>query len=249
MVREFNGKFELVDPKKIQIDRSYQRPERPALIGDIATDFGWPSFGVVTVYKRNSSYFAVDGQQRLAAALTQEPAPKEVPCLVFPKESLQNEAKTFLNIQVNRKAVTPLEKFRAQLVQRDASAVTIQRVLDEVGYAAGIDAENPRVISAVRSLQTIYTKLGEEGLKQVLLVARDAWPDEVKGVSSHMLHLLSDVIEEQRDAGSYNRNKLSAAMRSTTPQALMKKARANVADMTGSLRVNLRRAAKQVAKV
>lgn len=245
----FNGKFALIDPREIVIDSSYQRPERPALIGDIATDFTWSAFGAISVYRRNGVLYAGDGQQRLKAAMLQDPIPKAVPCIIFPQETIEKEAKSFLTINVNRKAVSPLEKHRAQLVAKDPSALAIERALETVGYSIGMDAENPRSIAAIRALQAIYANLGEEGLVQVLTQARDSWPDDTKGVSVHMLLLINDIITEQRDAGKYNRAKLTNALKSTTPVDLMRKARALAIDAGGGVRQNVRRAAKALIKV
>jgi hypothetical protein len=93
----------------------------------------------------------------------------------------------------------------------------------------------------------VYNLVGEEGLKQTLTVCRDAFGQDSQALASPMLKLVSSIILEQN--GSYERSKLTAALHKTTPGALLRKAEEFKFDMGGSQAVNLRRAAKALAKV
>lgn len=243
----FNGTFELVDPSLILIDTRYQRPEKETLVAQIGKEFDWASFGTVSCYKRNGKYYAVDGQQRLKAASTLKPPVKEVPCIVFPEADLTREAHTFLDIQINRKAVSPFEKHKAELIAKVPSALAIQRAVEHVGFQITSGDYNPNSVYAIRSLHYIYTLLGEEGVVQTMTQIRDAWPGDPTGTRTQILRGVADVIAEKGDR--YDRAAMTKALKRTAPADVLRKAREHRYNMGGSMQVNIRRAIKTLARI
>lgn len=243
----FSGAFELVDPRLIVVDHRYQRPEKQALIDRISTEFKWTSFGTVTCYRRNGVLYAVDGQQRLQAALQQDPVPKAVPTIVYPEETIQKEAKTFLDIQVNRKAVTALEKHKASILAKDPPTLAIVRAVEAAGFQIGEDAYDAKQIAAVRTLHKIYEDIGEEGVLQTLVQVRDAWGEDRAAITAPMLRGVGDVLEDLGDG--YERAKVTAALRRSDPAALMRQSSAFRFEMGGSRRVNMRRAIQKLCRI
>lgn len=243
----FNGQFEMVDPKEIVVDHQYQRPEKESLVSQIGRDFSWASFGTVSCYKRNGMYYAVDGQQRLKAALSLKEPPKKIPCIVFPEATVVNEAHTFLDIQINRKAVSPFEKHKAELVAKVPSALAIQRAVESVGFNITGGDYNPNSVYAIRTLHYVYTLLGEEGVVQTLTQIRDAWPGDPTATRTQILRGLADVIAEKGD--KYDRPAMTKALKRTSPADILRKAREHRFNMGGSTQVNIRRAFKTLAKI
>lgn len=243
----FNGEFELVDPKKIVIDYNYQRPEKETLVAQIGKEFNWASFGTVSCYRRNNMLYAVDGQQRLKAALSLKEPPKEVPCIVFPEATVRDEANTFLDIQINRKSVSPFEKHKAELVARVPSALAIQRAVESVGFNISGGDYNPNSVYAIRTLHYIYTLLGEEGVVQTLTQIRDSWPGDPSATRTQILRGVADVIAEKGD--KYERTNMTKSLKRTSPSDILRKARQHKYDMGGSTQVNIRRAFKSLAKI
>ncbi len=248
-MEEFSGEFELINPVEISIDHRYQRQQKEPLIAVIGSTFKWSSFGALTCVRRNGVVYAVDGQQRLAAAMTQKPRPKVVPCIVFAEEDLKKEAQSFLDIQINRKAVSAIEKHTAQLVAKDESALAIQRAVDQAGFTISpySASSSNRNVFAVRALHYAYDLLAEDGVLQVLTQVRDAWPDEQGGTEAGMIKLIADVIFEQGE--KYERAKFTTALSRTTPSQLQRRANGFMADAGGSRKQNLRRALKALARV
>lgn len=250
-MQPFDGTFEMIDPKKIVVDHRYQRPEKEGLIATISRDFAWSSFGALTCYWRGSIPYAVDGQQRLNAALLLDKPPRAVPCVVFSEATIEREAQSFLDIQINRKSVNPFEKHRAQILAKDPVALALERAVATVGFVIGQSSEYGQV-KAVRTLHGIYKDLAEEGVVQVMTQVRDAWPKDIGGPSEHLLRGVADVIMDMGGVGDeskYNRAKLTTALRRSTPGDILSKAKLIHYETTASKRKCVRIAMKQLCKV
>lgn len=137
---------------ELDIDPSYQRiTSNKTLIKDITRKFNWVAFGALIVSKREERNWVIDGAHRLKGALQRSDI-EEVPCLVFDQESLQNEAADFLSINNNRRSVTPVDKFRAEVVSENEEASSLNRFINDQGYKIGNDS-NPKSIECVKALQ------------------------------------------------------------------------------------------------
>lgn len=245
----WNGTFELVDPKIIVVDHRYQRPEKTALIAAIAANPDWGAFGAISCFRRDTTYVCVDGQQRLRGVLTSENPPAKVPVVIQPKGSLQREAATFAAINITRRAVESMEKHTSLVVAKNPTALAIERALEKTGYSIDKDfrSGDPHTITAVSALYSIYSRLGEEGLTQVLVQARDAWPNDRLGVSAHLLRGVAQALIDQGE--SYNRAKMTTALAKTTPTLLLRKSEELRYDVGGSKQRNVRRALKALCKI
>lgn len=248
-MEKWNGNFEMVDPAVIVIDHRYQRPEKETLIRRIAQSPDWEAFGAVSLYRRNGVLVCVDGQQRIRGVLTCENPPKEIPAIVFEKTTLDQEAETYVAINVMRTAVNALEKHKGLVVAKNPAALAIERAVEKAGYtvAGPGGGAGPRTIHAIGAIYHAYTQLAEEGLVQVLVQARDSWQDDPAGISVHMIRGLVDVLT---DLGSdYHRGKLTTALQKSSPALIMRKAEELKFDLGGSKQTNVRRAIKVLCKV
>jgi hypothetical protein len=240
----YHGTFELVDPRLIVIDKRYQRPQKNTLVQQIAQSPSWEAFGVPTCFKRpNGILYCADGQQRIAGVLRSEKPPKLIPVVWFEMEDLEDEAAVFARINEWRKSLLPLEKHKAKVVAKEPAALAVERAVEKAGYSLGGSthlSEEPRTIQAVAKINSIYNRIGEEGIVQTLTCIREAWPNDGNGISTHILGGVAELIEEQGDA--YNRSKLVTALRKTTPGDVLRKSREMNLDFGGSRSANVRRA-------
>jgi hypothetical protein len=247
-VKDWNGTFELVNPALIIIDRRYQRDERPQLVASISAHAAWEPFGVVICAKRvNGVLVALDGQQRLAGLLSTLNPPKRIPVIWFPVASIEEESRIFSIINEARKAVLPLEKHKARLVQKEPFAMAIARAAEKVGFSIGTGGQDPRTIKAIAALNWVYNEIGEEGLVQVLTVIRDAWPNENSATSPFILKGVSELVAEAN--GGFNRHRITSALAKHTAGSYIRKADELKFDVGGSKQSNIRRAFKVLAKV
>lgn len=246
----WTGAVRQIDPLSVKVDHRYQRDEKASLVYAIAADFSWPAFGVLTVFERSTGeLYCADGQQRLAAVKMMEDAPTLVPAAVFPANGLKTEAEVFDFINVLRKQLGPMEKHKAKLIAEDPAALAIERSVEKTGFTLLGGGKGPNNIQAVETLYYVYNNLGEKGVEDVLVVARDAWGTEDRlAVSVNMLRLITRLVIEQGDA--FVSDEMSTKLSHTTPVKLTTKARELQFDLgSGSIGVNLRRAAKALVKL
>lgn len=252
-MKEWDGTFELIDPRTINFDRTkYQRDEDWPLIGTIASQPRWSSFVVVPCAKREyagGTLWAYDGQQRLLGVLSSAEPPKLVPVMWWAVKSRAEEASIFLDVNVNRRAVTALGKFKAQVGAENATYLTIARALEECGYSLSFGGDTAKSVAAVGGLQNIYNASGEAGLRVALASVDEAWPDEKSATSERMLSLFAEVLGEMSSNGGIDQDKFVAALRRTTPGQLTRRAKDIKYETDCSLKVAVRRAFKTLGKL
>ena len=245
----YNGTFEMVDPRNIIIDHRYQRPLKNTLVATIAQSPSWELFGIPVCYKRaNGMLYCADGQQRIAGVMSSEKPPKEIPVIWFPLHALADEAEAFVRINEWRKALQPIEKHKGKIVAGDPPTLAIERAVSSAGFTidtgVGSGSAQARTIQAVAGVGVIYNRIGEEGLLQTLVCIKDAWPDDNKAVSTHILRGVAELIEEQGE--NYNRTKLTNALKKSTPGAIDRKADELRFSFGGSKLTNIRKAFKDL---
>lgn len=132
------GQFQIVDKTLLTVDPGYQRFVKPddAKVRRIQREFCWPAFGVLTIAKRANGFFVADGQHRYLAAMSL-PAVKSLPCMVFESSSQREDAKLFLQTNVDRKPMTAIHKFNAQVAVGDHAATVAKELLDFAGKRVG----------------------------------------------------------------------------------------------------------------
>lgn len=102
----------------LHIDTMYQRsPCSARVIFEIARNFSWANFGVISVCQREgkNGYWVVDGQQRIIAAKKRGDI-VEVPCIIQNVKSIEQEASAFVSINTSRKPVSSIDKFNAAVI-------------------------------------------------------------------------------------------------------------------------------------
>lgn len=246
----YTGRFELIDPRIVVVDHRYQRPEKPNLIAAIAANPDWAAFGAISCYERDGGVLVcVDGQQRLRGILASENPPDRVPAVIHPSASLQREATTFAAMNITRRPVESMEKHTSLVVAKNATALAIVRAVDKAGFTLGGAGANPdpNTVGAIGALYIIYGKIGEEGLVQTLVQARDSWPGDRLGVSAHLLRGISQVLIDLGE--SYNRPKVTAALGRSTPHEILRKSEELKFDLGGSKLKNVRRSIKTLCKI
>lgn len=143
----------LYEAKKhdLKIDETYQRSMcSESRIGAISQAWSWLACGTILVAERSDrSLHVIDGQHRVLAAMRRSDI-IELPCLVFPSESPEQEARAFYRVNCIRGNVTPYDKLRALLIAKDQTAIDAVELMESQGYRAstGDHANSLRCISA-----------------------------------------------------------------------------------------------------
>lgn len=189
--------LEWINVDEIDIDRNYQRDVHPALVKKIALNFNWANFQAPTLVKRpNGKYMVVDGQHRVAAAAL-HPQITQIPVLVQETDGeIEQEAKSFVAINTNRRNINQIEKYHAALTAKDADALLMKQVVESVGCKI-VDYHgqtSPRATSAVVRLSTIIKKFGEQAAKNMLTCITDAFPNHNAPLAANLMFAVASLM-------------------------------------------------------
>lgn len=168
-----------IDKSLIDVDPTYQRGLDENRVLKILDWFSWRSFGALTLAKApDGRYHAIDGQHRLEAA-KRHPAVKLVPCTIIEADGTVSEAETFVTVNANRKNVSPLEMYWAELAADDPEALTIAQVTNRAGveimrHPGSNGLYKPSQTVAIAALRTLVDKRGAMRARQILEVLAKA---------------------------------------------------------------------------
>lgn len=131
-IRDEPGHFQMIDKRIINIHPAYQRHIVPSKVLEIAKAWSWLACGVVILGQRGNELWAIDGQHRIAAANKRSDI-TTIPCLVFPTDSVEQEARGFLDVNTGRKPVSGIDRFRANIASGHKTAIAVNVLLDGLG--------------------------------------------------------------------------------------------------------------------
>ncbi|MGU3399168.1 DUF6551 family protein [Brucellaceae bacterium D45D] len=183
-----------VDKAAIKADPNYQRPLDQNRVDKILREFSWRSFGAIVVVPQDDGVYHVsDGQHRLEAA-KRHPHVSVVPAIIVKADDIQSEATIFVDINKNRKNVSPLELFFAELVAGGEDALTIYQVTQRAGIRIPKNPGGkfkPRDCVAIAALHGLIGRRGAMRARQYLeiLAMADLEPissNHIKAVESLM---------------------------------------------------------------
>lgn len=191
------GTEQFIEAKLLIVDPHVQRTLDERRVNEIIGDFNQLGMGVVTVSERlDGSYHVVDGQHRVAALLSMDRGTDNVRCLVYTGLSLAEEAALFRRLN-NTRIVNSLDKFRIRVVEGDPAAVSLNTMLESLGWRAAPGVKNS--FTAVAALEKIYK--GPSGdaadlplVRQVMGIVTKAWGIEPIGTAADILRGLGAVL-------------------------------------------------------
>jgi hypothetical protein len=212
-------RFEIVPLDELRVDESYQRP-LTNFWREVSEDFNPALVGTLIVSeRRNGSKLIIDGQTRWEAMRARElPG---APCLIYTGLNKAQEAQLFADLQTRRRGMRTYDRFRAQLVAKDPTAVEISRIVEGRGFDLSAQ-ETPDTLRAIAAIEYMH-RVSPEHLAEVLDIVREVWGvPQGKGtheaVSSAILKGLSVFIREQERL-DYDR--LKSRLRDVTPKLLI----------------------------
>lgn len=143
------GRFEMINKRLLHVNTEiYQRDAAKAKVLELAAKWSWIACGALIVAERDGVFWVADGQHRKLAADKRSDI-KELPCMVFMVDSVKDEAKAFLVTNANRKPVTALGKFKAQIAAGDEIAQIVCQVIASAGLRLATASKDPRDFKAV----------------------------------------------------------------------------------------------------
>lgn len=199
--QRFIPEYQWVKLGELYIDESYQRPISEPRVWQIATTFTWSLMQALWVGNRGGKLYIVDGRHRFAAAciLGSKILP-QVPCEIRRTQSVEEEARIFVELTEKRRDISSAQRFAAKLLYKDPSAMDLAKIIKAYGYKVRFD-EISRMeaaqgeISAIATLEKIYRAGGRARVSGVLQIIRDAWDAVPPTTSSWMLRAVSRLLE------------------------------------------------------
>ena len=168
-----------VDKTIIDIDPAYQRGLDEARVQRILDWFEWRSFGALVIARAaDGRYHCIDGQHRLDAA-KRHPKVGNVPAVIIADAGTAPEAETFVTLNRDRKNVTTLDLYWAQLAAGDPEAMTAQQVCQRAGIVVQRylgAAPHPGETVAIGVIRNLIDRKGAMRARQVLEVVKGCSP-------------------------------------------------------------------------
>jgi hypothetical protein len=162
-----------IEVGKLKIRPQYQRPLDEARVNRIADSFDDKLAGTIDVAFADGNYWVVDGQHRLAAM--RQKGIRTCRALIHYGLTLQDEAHLFARLNSERRAVTPRDLYRAELIGGIERSVKVRDIVEKHDFRIALSTgHRGREIAAVGHLWDLLA-LGV--LDQTLAVIREAWSD------------------------------------------------------------------------
>lgn len=186
----------------LKVDATYQRStdndSSKALIRRIAVDWDWRVFNPLTVSRRaDGSLWVVDGQHRLAAARLRKDM-YDIPCVVTSYDSRADEARTFVTMNIQRRAMGALDLFRAALATSDGKATEIEVLITSAGLTlakhSNFTAWKPGEVSNIGGIRTCHRKYGREVTANALVALSRAFSGQVLRYAGTIFSALGEFI-------------------------------------------------------
>jgi predicted RNA binding protein YcfA (HicA-like mRNA interferase family) len=162
--------------KALAVDHRYQRAQNSPWVRELASKWDDRLLGILTVSSRDGGFWILEGQHRIAALMARGEAERKVPCLVFTRLTLKEEADIYLGRSTVR-LQTMIAMFEAKVTAEDPHAMAINRIVREV-YKLQIGQGGKNNVQAIGTL----FRLEELGvLAQTFQVWDRAWGNKVDG--------------------------------------------------------------------
>lgn len=212
-----------------RVQRSKFSPTRAARI---AANLDPEKFGLLTVMACGEDLWIIDGQHRHGALLILGWQDQLVECLVYEGLSETEAAKVFRS-QSSRTAVTALDDFMVALIEGDADAIAIKRIVESMGSNIG----NGTGVSAVLALQRVYRPKGQaesqpDALRTTLSIIAEAWGITRESMQGSLIDGIGRVVLAHDGAINLSDMRRKLARLSGGPSGLIGTAR-SVRDMFG----------------
>lgn len=178
------------------VDPQIQRRQSTAWINQRVESFDVDLLGFITVNERRDGKLSViDGGHRVGLMRAVGWGDQKIHAEVFKHLPLKDEALLFV-ARNDRRAVTAYDKFKANLVGGEATAVAVNKIVNDVGLAVS-QQERPGTVSAIAKLVQLYDGAGiasrREGafaLQNALSVCVQAWGKTSNSVNGQVVFAL-----------------------------------------------------------
>jgi len=176
-----NQRFAFVPLSKIE-PSDYQRVTKYAQVQSIVKNFDEAKLGTLTVSERDGKYYIIDGAHRLSALRTLQYT--HAICEILTGLTHEQEADYFRRQGQDKRALRPLDLFKAGLIAEDATCIKIEQILNANSFQIGFSHQDFYQIAAIQALFAIVDAYGFDVLDNTLGLIANTWtgiPRAVRG--------------------------------------------------------------------
>jgi hypothetical protein len=170
-ISDLKGEFLWITKNDIHVNEEYQRDTIYSKVCAITAKWSWIGCGVLIVARRNNKYWVVDGQHRLKGASRRSDI-TALPCMAFDLDSVSDEARAFYTINCLRKAITSMDKLKAETVSGDPIAMFLTNLFASSGVEVKKNANCGGQIKCIGVCRSRATE-DQEAFKIVFGLAAD----------------------------------------------------------------------------
>lgn len=166
--------FQMIPTGLVLVDDAYQRVLDQRWVDRHVSVFDSRLLGTLTVTPQNGHYTVIDGQHRLR--LAQAVGMTHVPCVVVDTDSHADAARVFVSVNRERRAVSPIDMYHADLLAGNVTAHAIKEVSERHGYSfAGANLDNRGVITTILGVRRGVALYGPSIFEFALSTITSAW--------------------------------------------------------------------------
>lgn len=178
--------IEWIGVDRLAVDETYQRscanPASEALISRIAAGWDWRLFQPLACARRaEGAIVVIDGQHRLLGARRRGDIP-HLPCIIGQFESVADEAAAFAAMNRQRKSMTRLDLYRAQIAAGDPEAVEAMTVITGAGLSIARHTNpnnwKPGEIACIGGVAWCAKRYGPARTRRALAAIAGAYPGQ-----------------------------------------------------------------------
>lgn len=197
------SKVEWVRVGDCHVGAKYQRIVNTKLVDKIAREFDPFLLAIPSVVRRDDgSLWVTDGQHRILALRKMGYDDQLIQCEVQEEVSYEKSALTHVDRNDLRRGTSPIDKFRGRVEAKQPMQLDIKRIVESFGMEVGSRSEkssNDRpqgIVSAISTLEQLYTNGGGDHLKAVLRIITETWGTESDAVQAPILKAISRLLAE-----------------------------------------------------
>ena len=195
-----NVHFEKIPIKNLVSNQDYQRNLSQAHIERAAANFDLYQINPVKVSRRDGNNYVFNGQHTIEiVALVSGSRDTPVWCMIYDDLCYEHEADIFANQQKYVKALNPYEVFIANIEAGNDQQLIIRDLVGSYGLKIGY-SKAAGEISAVSTLENIFSKYGYHVLDRTLRLCIATWEGEKNSFSGNILNAIAKLITVYGDA-------------------------------------------------
>ena len=189
-----NVHFEQIPIKNLVSNQDYQRNLSRSHIEKAAAHFDLYQINPIKVSRREGTNYVFNGQHTIEIiALVSGSRETPVWCMIYDDLSYQHEADIFANQMKFVKALNPYEVFMANI----EAGSDMQLIIRDLVESYGLKLDNKRnvgCVTAISTLESIYSKYGYHMLDHVLRLCIGTWEGEANSFSANMLNAVTKML-------------------------------------------------------